>query len=573
MEVNRLLGDELTYELQIRGLPIGNTVTEKRTLLYEAVRAERLNIAQPPSICTFPPGPELQICETKLDGLKRSIVHFDHDNRDNEFRRICTRLIHVLERLSRLEVTSDLEDRRSLMADHARELMDELKLVYQSTAEIEDSGKSHHHEQERHASLLDAPIELLPEVMHQVEQQNSVSFDLVDIPASASLHECRKGFKRLDLGTKENLKKGTSAISQGRQVKWPDCYRSQVIHSSESAGDTGFLRQKEREDFCNLAPRLYVHPSCPQSIVDGQVACPVANSTLSLPKEHDISSHPASATVPLSHSCNSKWNPDIFRWNVRYSGRGSVTDFLERIEELRISRGVSKDRLLQSAAELFTQEALLWYRTCSFSSWDELCTQLRRTFQPFDYEYTLWDEIRRRTQGAQESVVNFVVVMKSLFRKLSQPVDELQMISIIQRNFLPYIQTQLALHPCTTVSQLMDVAKSIEEAQLRAQKYQPPPTNSRGLVEPELRYRKPEGAHFHTNPKAMISSIPPSPPASSTQVEAVTIRSQCWNCGSQEHKFKRCPEPRRTFCFKCGKDDVTYPRCPNCQKNGQRSRT
>nr|CAH7719225.1 unnamed protein product [Callosobruchus chinensis] len=61
MEVNRLLDDELTYELQLRGLPIGNTVSVKRTLLYDAIRAERLNVAQPPRICTFPPGPELQI--------------------------------------------------------------------------------------------------------------------------------------------------------------------------------------------------------------------------------------------------------------------------------------------------------------------------------------------------------------------------------------------------------------------------------------------------------------------------------------------------------------------------------
>nr|CAH7759129.1 unnamed protein product [Callosobruchus chinensis] len=539
MEVNRLLGDELTYELQLRGLPIGNTVSVKRTLLYDAIRAERLNVAQPPRICTFPPGPELQICESKLVDLEKSIVHFDRDNRDNEFRRICTRLTHVLERLLRLEVTPELEARRSSMVALARELMGELKLVYQGTLGKEDGGKSHSHEQE-HASLLDAPIELLPEVMHRVEQQNSVSFDLVDIPASDTIDECRKGIEKLDLRSQENFKK------------------------------------RERGDSCNLFPRVYIHPSCPHSVVDGQVANPVANTTLCLAKENNLPSYP-SATVPPAfllesqRSCFSKCNPDVFRWNVRYSGRGSVTDFLERIEELRISRGVSKERLLQSAAELFSQEALLWYRTCSFSSWDELCTQLRRTFQPFDYEYSLWDEIRRRTQGAQESVVSFVVVMKSLFRKLSQPLDELQMVSVIQRNFLPYIQTQLALHPCSTVSQLMDVAKSIEEAQLRAQKYQPPPTNSRGLVEPELRYRKPDGVHFQTNTKAMISTVPFSPPVSSTQVEAVTIGSQCWNCGSREHKFKRCPEPRRKFCFKCGKDEVTYPRCPNCQKNGQRS--
>nr|CAH7765516.1 unnamed protein product [Callosobruchus chinensis] len=135
MEVNRLLGDELTYELQLRGLPIGNTVSVKRTLLYDAIRAERLNVAQAPRICTFPPGPELQICESKLVDLEKSIVHFDRDNRDNEFRRICTRLTHVLERLLRLEVTPELEARRSSMVALARELMGELKLVYQGTVE------------------------------------------------------------------------------------------------------------------------------------------------------------------------------------------------------------------------------------------------------------------------------------------------------------------------------------------------------------------------------------------------------------------------------------------------------
>nr|CAI5835405.1 unnamed protein product [Callosobruchus analis] len=122
-----------------------------------------------------------------------------------------------------------------------------------------------------------------------------------------------------------------------------------------------------------------------------------------------------------------------------------------------------------SAAELFTKEALLWYRTTRASSWDDLCNQLRDTFLPHDYEYGLWDEIRSRTQGTNEKVVNFVVVMESLFRKLREPVSEHTKVNIIQRNFLPYIQRQLALHPVTTVSQIMSMARSIEEAHVRAQ--------------------------------------------------------------------------------------------------------
>nr|CAI5864480.1 unnamed protein product [Callosobruchus analis] len=92
MEVNRLKGDELTYELEIRGLPIGNTVSEKRCLLREAFRKERLKVKEVPSRCNRPTHTELAVCSDKLDELKISICDFDGSNKENEFRRIYTRL-------------------------------------------------------------------------------------------------------------------------------------------------------------------------------------------------------------------------------------------------------------------------------------------------------------------------------------------------------------------------------------------------------------------------------------------------------------------------------------------------
>nr|CAI5824407.1 unnamed protein product [Callosobruchus analis] len=62
---------------------------------------------------------------------------------------------------------------------------------------------------------------------------------------------------------------------------------------------------------------------------------------------------------------------DVTRWKVQFDGTSSVTTFLERIEELRSSRGVSKERLLRSASELLTKEALLWFRMMGkFESWE-----------------------------------------------------------------------------------------------------------------------------------------------------------------------------------------------------------
>nr|CAI5840393.1 unnamed protein product [Callosobruchus analis] len=81
MEVNRLLGDELTYELQVRELPIGNTVAEKRMLLREALRMERQNLKTFPGKCTAPVELELDICSKKLSELRADVASFDSDNR------------------------------------------------------------------------------------------------------------------------------------------------------------------------------------------------------------------------------------------------------------------------------------------------------------------------------------------------------------------------------------------------------------------------------------------------------------------------------------------------------------
>lgn len=56
-----------------------------------------------------------------------------------------------------------------------------------------------------------------------------------------------------------------------------------------------------------------------------------------------------------------------------------ITAFLEKIEELRYSRGVSKEQLLKSANEIFTDSALYWFRSVrpTISTWDDLVRKLR----------------------------------------------------------------------------------------------------------------------------------------------------------------------------------------------------
>lgn len=102
MEVNTLQSEELTYELYIRRLPVTSTVQEKRMMLRDALRLERLGEVDPPVSANLNPALELSLCKTKLNALEVDIAQFDYSNRENEFKRINSRLIHVSLRISRI---------------------------------------------------------------------------------------------------------------------------------------------------------------------------------------------------------------------------------------------------------------------------------------------------------------------------------------------------------------------------------------------------------------------------------------------------------------------------------------
>nr|CAI5864337.1 unnamed protein product [Callosobruchus analis] len=165
MEINRLLGDEITYELQIRGLPIGNTVEQKRNLLREALRKERLKLIQPPEKCNFSEEHELVTCINKLSELRLAIADFNFANRENEFRRIHTRL------------NTCLDDCVAWTYSEVPERVPEtvLERNTQETSQLE----ARHDE----GSLLDTPNDTSPRrTMLANREEASVSFDLVDVP-------------------------------------------------------------------------------------------------------------------------------------------------------------------------------------------------------------------------------------------------------------------------------------------------------------------------------------------------------------------------------------------------------
>lgn len=246
----------------------------------------------------------------------------------------------------------------------------------------------------------------------------------------------------------------------------------------------------------------------------------------------------------------------VMRWNLKYSGDNSVLSFnafIERVEELMNARGVSRDQVFAQALDLFSGRALIWYRANRrlVSCWDELVVALREEFQAPDYDEQLFDEIRKRTQGPNESIGVYVSTMTSLFSRLSIKVPEGNRIKIMVKNLSPFYQSQLGLVEIKSVEELLSIGRKLEWRKTCAERYVPPPRRQQSM-EPDLAYM-----------------------SSGSSVASVEANSRpalkCWNCDQEGHMAVRCPLPLRKHCYRCGRRDVTVRSCPRCSLNSNRA--
>ncbi|KAK9703179.1 Zinc knuckle [Popillia japonica] len=279
------------------------------------------------------------------------------------------------------------------------------------------------------------------------------------------------------------------------------------------------------------------------------------------PTRTGLSTHMLQQTIPVSPTLVKP--VAVAKWNLHYNGDNrnmSVNAFIERVEEMRVARGISKENLFQSALDLFREKALIWYRAnrTSYRDWDELVVGLREEFQPPDYDEKLLDEVKRRTQGSNESIGIYLSVMATLFSRFTHKISQAKQLKIIMRNLLPFYQTQLALVDITSTTQLLKLGRQLEARRTSVELYAPPPTRNRTL-EPDLAYIQTQLAS---------TSVDSRPPKSSGRTPA---NKTCWNCNRSGHFSKDCTQPKKKHCYKCGEPDVTVATCRRCTGNFRRT--
>lgn len=262
----------------------------------------------------------------------------------------------------------------------------------------------------------------------------------------------------------------------------------------------------------------------------------------------------------------------VFKWGLKFEGDGSssVAAFLERAEELSKARGVPFSELYDSAVDLFSGSALMWYRSAyrRINSWDELKMELKLVFQSADYDDRLQLEILHRTQGETESLDLFLAAMDGLFSRLSTPVSEEIKLQRILKNLNPFIQDKLCMFNITSLDELRCLGRRAEVGRLRSSTLHPPPQPNR-VLEPDLAFSTSRRRPIQGNLAFMKTSS--SGNGSTTQRPRPSRPLKCWNCGEENHGYRDCTKELKIFCFGCGETGVKKASCSKCQsKNVQR---
>lgn len=254
---------------------------------------------------------------------------------------------------------------------------------------------------------------------------------------------------------------------------------------------------------------------------------------------------PSSPHIAVPAAPAARYNA-VQKMDLKYNGKTCVKAFLRRLEQVRASRDIPDSLLFRSACELFTDQASSWFDgVCDqVHCWADLKTLLIRDYLPVDYNERLLSEIRSRTQGLDESIVNYVSVMLTYFSRLESPLTESEKLNIILQNIRPFYSKQLALFPITSISELKDHCRQLEAASQRAKRFTEPNRDVSKSLAQDLVYK---------------------PVTSTKDVSAVgSIANFCVRCRVNGHTLKECKAAHRLVCYRCGEENVTAKTCRKC---------
>ncbi|KAI5636906.1 retrotransposon gag protein domain-containing protein [Phthorimaea operculella] len=269
---------------------------------------------------------------------------------------------------------------------------------------------------------------------------------------------------------------------------------------------------------------------------------------------------------------------------IKFDGKSCVRSFIQRITEFRKARDISSSKLLSYATEIFTGDALHWFRGLDgqddSSDWDALLTRLKKDFDQTDYDYRLLSEIRARTQGENENITIYLSIMSGLFSRLSSELSNEDKLEILLHNIKPcYASTLASATTIPDIDTLRSLCRNYENIHARLANYKEPPRPSSETLAPEYAYNGHSSNRSHNsnqnykpssnvgnnydrnrsypNYRANVNKLNPN-----NYVHALHTSNAkpkfCPRCRDNTHHLRQCTADRsKIICFVCGEDQPT----------------
>ncbi|XP_042150527.1 uncharacterized protein LOC121046904 [Ixodes scapularis] len=164
----------------------------------------------------------------------------------------------------------------------------------------------------------------------------------------------------------------------------------------------------------------------------------------------------------------------------KYSGNADkkwVADFLDELREYRAVSEMSEVELLSRVLPIaLTGSAATWRRRQPpFSTLQDFSKQFKNEFLPPDYSARMLDELRARTQHRDESLVEFVRALQTLYDRADPSASDSDKVSRAMRQSHPQFHPYLRGRVFRSLDELAQAAHQIQADVLAELRYRPPP--------------------------------------------------------------------------------------------------
>ncbi|CAD7015154.1 unnamed protein product [Ceratitis capitata] len=259
----------------------------------------------------------------------------------------------------------------------------------------------------------------------------------------------------------------------------------------------------------------------------------------------------------------------INNWNVKFDGSTNglnVEEFLYRVRSLTASTLDNDFSLVRNNVHsILIGKARDWYWQFHKQSpdfdWTDFCTAIRHRYKDYKSDYDIREEIRNRKQKPGESFETFYDSITTIIARLSEPMQDFDLIETITRNLRPDVRHELLYVNIRSITHLRKLCQMREN--LLAEEASKRLHLSRQAS--NAGYRRNIAELQATDGCANDDEIDTEFPRTIDALRKSEIR--CWNCNEQGHSWQECIGERTIFCYGCGDKNVYKPQCTKCNPN------